>query len=349
MSVQAENIVDLITATLKDLGKFKLTNIAQKLQKYEAVRRLARKNRKVTSGGTSINTNVLVSYPEVAKTEGLYEPREYKIADGLKTTNVPWRHVTSNFMYEAREIAMNSGTAVQLLNLVKVRRMQGYLSLMELMERQIWSKPANSTNEKDIWGIFMGIVPAAGTPGFTGGNPAGFAGGYAGLDSNVYPGWRNWAGEYGAVTQTDLIRKVRQAIDKTNFVPVVTDIASYQSGTDCQIFVNHDTLQLIEELGRAQNESIGYDLGHMDGRVTIRGCTVNWAPQLDDAVLYPGDPVIGINFGELEAHFLSGFEMKESGPRSLDTNVNIVAVDIDTTMNLVNRNRRAHFYLRKAA
>ena len=347
MTIQAENVVDLITATLKDLGRFKLTNIAQKLQRYEAVRRFVRRDRKVVSGGTSINTNVLVSYPEVAKTEGLYEAREYKIADGLKPTNIPWRHVTSNFMYEAREIAMNSGTAVQLLNLVKVRRMQGYLSLMELMEKQIWGKPVNANDEKSIWGVFMSIVPATGPPGFTGGNPSGFPSGYAGLDSNVYPGWRNWAGEYSVVTQTDLIRKVRQAIDKTNFVPVVTDIASYQNGTDCQIFVDHDTLQQIEELGRAQNESIGYDLGHMDGRVTIRGCTVNWVPQLDDASFVADSPVIGINFGEFEPHFLSGFEMKESKPRSLDRNANIIACDIDTTMNLVNRNRRAHFYLKK--
>jgi uncharacterized protein (DUF1330 family) len=346
MTIQAQNISDLLQSTLEELGEFKLTNIATNLQKYEAAKRLFRKNRKITSSGTAINTNVLVSYPAVAKFEGLYESREYKTADGLKDTTVPWRHAHSSYVIEKHEITMNSG-ARRILDLLKVRRMQGYLSLFELWESAFWSKPVDSTDTKTIWGLFMSVVPANGTPGFIGGNPAGFAGGYAGLDSNTYPNWRNWAGNYGVVTQTDLIRKVREAIDKTNFIPVVTDIASYKSGTDCQIFVNYNTMQQIDELGRAQNESIGYDLGYMDGRVTIRGCTVNWVPQIDNTTLYPGNPVIGVNFGELEAHFLSGFDMVESKPRPLDRNPNIHAVDIDTTMNLVNRNRRAHFYLRQ--
>ena len=198
MALQAAQIADLITVTLRDLGRLKFTEIASTLTDYVALPNILQKYKVQYQSGHGIQWNVMFAQSDAAKNVGLYESDNVNIADIMTTANIPWRHCTTNYAFERREIQMNSNPA-RIVELVKTRRADAMLSLAELMETNLWSSPSSSSDSLKPFGIPHWIVaPTSGQEGFLGKNPTGFSDGAGGINSDLekFSGWRNYVADY---------------------------------------------------------------------------------------------------------------------------------------------------------
>lgn len=340
-TLQADNIADLVALTLRDLGPMKFTEIATDLQKHVALSRLMKKNKVGFSSGYGIQFQVMVKHSGAAKNVGLYAQDNVNVGDVMKQANLPWRHTTTNYSFERREIAMNRDPA-RIVELLKVRRIDGMISLAELMEKNFWKKPADSTNETDPYGVPYWIVKNN-TEGFNGGLPSGFTD-VGGLSPTTYPRWKNWTAQYTNVTKDDLVRKWRKAATYCGFEPAVEGIPQYSTGDRYGFYTNYDVLGTLEELLEAQNDNLGNDIASQDGRPVFRRTPVEWVPKLDDD---SDDPVYGMNWGVFKPTFLKGEFLREDGPSIVAGQHTTYAVHVDCTYNFECRNRRLCFVLAK--
>lgn len=346
-TIQVEAIRDMTQAALRELGRLKFTLIANDLQKY-TVKRLLQKERVTFSSGLGIERTVMVSNSNNARMTGLYNQDQYNVADHLKKIRAPWRHLTTNYAFDRRELLMNGAGPQRIVEILKVRRVDGMLSLIKLLEQQFWSKPADSTDELNMWGLPYWVVKSNNlTPGFIGGNPAGFADGAGGLSSTTYPNWSNWAGAYQAISKEDLVRKMREAHTKIQFTSPV-DHEDYRrgSGYRYRISAPYVVIQALEELAEHQNDNLGRDIASMDGKVVFKRNAIDWVPYLDaDA----DQPVYFTDYGTFHPFILRGDYLRENGPEPAAGQHNVMKVDIDLTANFLCVDRRSQAVLTKYA
>jgi hypothetical protein len=340
-TLQADSIADLVALTLRNLGKMKFTEIATDLQKHLAMKRLMKKNKVGFDSGYGIQFQAMVGHSSAAANVGLYAQDNVNVGDVMKVLNLPWRHTTTNYAFERREIAMNRDPS-RIVELLKARRIDGLISLAALMETNFWRKPSSSSDELAPYGVAYWIVKNN-TEGFNGGIPSGFSD-VAGLSPTTYPRWKNWTAQYTNVTKDDLIRKWRKAATFTDFEPPVDGIPSYDTGNGPGFFTNYDVLGTLEETLESQNDNLGPDIASQDGKVLFRRTPVTWVPVLEDDT---DDPVYGIAFKSFRPVFLKGEFLKEDGPAKVAGQHTTFAVHLDCTYNFECRNRRLNFVLGK--
>ena len=341
MPLQASDIADLITTTQADLGRLKWTDLYTPLQEYVAMPSLMVKERVSFNSGTSISTNVMVGNSGNARNTGLYAADNTNAADIMKTTSIPWRHSTTSYLIENREVSMNREPA-RIVDMVKTRRADAMIALAELMEANFWGKPVDSNDTETPWGIDYWLVANA-TEGFNGGVPAGFSD-VAGLDPAVYDKWRNWTAQYTDVTKIDLIRKMRQACTKTKFKSPIAQ-PNYNGPPKQGLYANYATIAAMEEVAEAQNDQLGNDLASKDGITLFRGMPLNYVPYLDSNAK---NPVFGINWADFKTAILSGEFLRESAPKEAATSHNVLETFVDLSYNFMLRDRRSHFRIQTA-
>ena len=344
-NLTVEQITDLVTTTQKELGRGKWEDLSTDLQDYEVLPRLLKKEKVKYGGAQGIQWNVQVTNSGAAKHVGLFGVDDVNVGDVMKTASIPWRHTTTNYAFDRREKAINSGAAA-IVDLIKVRRIDAMQSLADLMEDCFWSKPSDSTDDITPFGIDYWLVYNA-TEGFHGGNPSGFTDGAAGLSSTTYPRWANYSGQYTTVSKADLIRKLRKAHRLTDFKSPV-DIPDYRTGRGqtFTLYVNEATIAAMEDLGEAQNENLGRDLAPMDGSMSFRKCPIRYIPKLDADT---NNPIIGMNWGTFEIAFLKGEYMREDPPSRAPNQHTVLQCFIDLSWNLVCRNRRRNYIISKGS
>ncbi|HPP02742.1 MAG TPA: phage major capsid protein [bacterium] len=342
MSLTAEQIVDLLTTTQKDLGRLEWVNLTTDLQEYVALPKILKKESVKFSGGIGIQWNVKVAYTNSAHNVGLFEEDSLKIGDGMKTASIPWRHCSAHYAFERREVLMNRGP-YQIVDLYRSRRQDGQLSLAELMEQNFWGKPDDSTDEMTPYGVAYWVVKNS-TEGFNGGNPSGFSDGCGGLSSVTYPRWRNWTAQYAEITREDLVRKWRKAATFTKFISPVEGPKDYNRGDRYGYYTNYNVIGPLEELLDDRNDNLGPDLATNDGKVLFRRLPVVWVPYLESDST---DPIYGINWGVFQPVFLDGDYLHEEKPQAVSNSHNVFAVYIDCTFNFRCTDRRRLFVLYK--
>src|SRR3990167_7695910 len=101
--VSAESIADLIATTQRNLGRFHWEEIASDLQEYVALPNILKKEKVKFDSGTHTQWDVMVATAGSARNTGLYEEDVVVAADGMKQAVIPWRHPTTNYIYERRE------------------------------------------------------------------------------------------------------------------------------------------------------------------------------------------------------------------------------------------------------
>lgn len=343
MTIQQDQIRDLITTTQRELGELKFTELVSDIQEHVAMSELLRKNRVTFESGTGVQWNLMMGHSGAAKEVGLFETDSLDIQDQMVTANIPWRHVTVNYAIERREIAMNREPR-RLVELVKIRRSDAMASLAELMEQRFWTAPPSSSDNKRVYGCQYWIVHNGNLgDGFTGQAPSGFTD-VAGLSPSDYPRWRNWSANHdGAASLDDLVVKWREAAVKTMFKPIpnVTN-APYGSSAGMGYYTNYDVLGLLETRLNDQNDNLGNDLAPKDGKVIFRGVPVTYVPYMDRS---SAKPVYGINWGKFRPVFLSGEFMREMGPETAPNQHTTYVTFVDTTLNFTCYDRRRNFVL----
>lgn len=340
MALQADDIVDLITTTLRNLGENKWTDLTYDLQEHVAYSQLRNQMKAGYESGYGLQFNVVKGTSNNAKMTGLFDVDDLNATDQAITGNVPWRWMKTGYNFDKREVKMNM-TPRRIVDMVKQRRAGAMTDFAALFETQFWSKPADSTDNLNIFGLPYWVVQAN-TEGFNGGNPTGFTAGCAGISSSTYPRWANWTAQYVDVTKTDLIRKWRNAATKTVFKPPVMGNPDYNTGNKYGYYVPYSVLGLLEESLEGQNENLGNDIASKDGQVTFRRTPVQWVPFLDNDAT---NPIYGINWGVLKFSFLNGMFQTETPPMITPGAHNVIQVWQDSGGNLECFDRRRLFVL----
>lgn len=357
MPLADADIRDLVTGTLQRLGRLKFQQIAQSLQNYEVMGRMLRDNRVLFEpDGYGIKRTIMIDQSGAARMVGLHEPDVVNVGDVLTTIDIPWRHTTTNYAYERRELLENRGES-RIVDLMKVRRTDAMLGLTELMEDQSWDKPLDSSNKLDVFGFPYWVVWNT-TIGHTGLNPAGFSSGPGNLNASTNARWRNYSGSWptaiaanGTMAQ-DNISMLRTAYRKTGFKSPV-DVPDFRMGAGDQyrLYCGEVVLSNIENYAESQNLNLGRDVAAMDGVTTFRKNPIIWVPWLDANQLPKGETQGGtnrlymINWGYFYPVFLQGDYLRETEPDKSPTQHNTWVVHVDLTWNIlcVDRRRQAVF------
>lgn len=346
MPASDSDIIDLAISTQKNLGPAEFRQIAQNLTEYEVAGYMLKRDKVTVSSGNGINRRLMLDFTETSRWTKLYEGDEVVIGDTLREINVPWRHMVTYYGWDRRELLMNRGESM-LTNLMSVRRTSALLAQAELLENAYWSKPADSSDDRTMFGLFYWLVSSA-TTGFNGGNATGFSSGPGGLDASVDRNakWRNYTAQFAAITKADLIQKMRRGHRLIGFKsPVPGGVNTAQT---YRIYTGIENIEAIESLGESQNENLGKDIASMDGVMTFRGNPIVRIERLDST--YMSDrPLLFVNRDSQELEFLSGNVLRESEPDKVGGNHNLMAVFIDSTLNSLTMDRRRNAYFRYAA
>ncbi len=340
-TLQADNIVDMVTTTQKDLGRMKWTEIASDLQEYVAMDKLLKKEKVQYESGIGIQFNVMVDTTGQARNTGLFGTDNINQGDHMTVGSIPWRHATANYSFDRREVAMNRSPA-KIVDLVKQRRATCMIDQAVLHEGNFWGKPTDSNDNLKPYGIDYWIVRNA-TEGFTGGIPSGFSN-VGGISPTTYPNWKNWSAQYTNVTKDDFVRKMRKAATYTKFKSPATFDSYERSQKKYGYYTNYGGVGTLEELLEDQNDNLGNDIASKDGAVIFRRIPVEWVPQLDADT---ANPVYGINWSVFCPVVLAGEHMKENPPVPAPNQHTVMVVHVDTTLNWLCYNRRLCFVIYK--
>jgi hypothetical protein len=342
MALQADNIADLIIATQKELGRMKWTEITTDLQEHIAMPKLLRQEKvEFDSGGYGFQWNVMVTTAGSARNVGLYATDNVNVGDGMVTATAPWRHTTTSYAVDERELSMNRGAA-KVYDLVKSRRQMAMIDLAALMETDFFGKPTDSTDTVKPFGLYYWVVKN-GSAGFNGGNASGFTSGPGSLSASTYPRWSNYTAPYSAITHDDLVRAWRKASTFTNFMsPTGEQQPDYNTGNRYGYYTNYAVLGKLEEILESQNDNLGNDVASKDGMVLFRRTPVTWAPKLEaDST----NPVYGINWGVFKPVLLEGWYLKEDAPIRAPNQHTVRQVHVDLSYNYKCTDRRRLFVI----
>ena len=344
MTIQYQDIDDAVLLTqerLVERGAF--LDLQTDLTDHIAVREMWKGRQKKFSGGDGWDFQAQIDHNHSARTVGLYETDGSALTDTFITGSVDPRHINAHYIYDQREPAFQKG-GVAIVDLVKSRYVAMMVSLYELMETILWSKPVDSTDKKTPFGIQYWITKSA-SEGFNGGNPSGFSAGKAGIDQGTYARWANWTAQYAGVTKEDLLRKMRRAHRKSQFRSPVSHAQPELGSMSNGIYTSDPVIGLMEELLEDQNMNLGNDLASKDGRTLFKGTPITYAPKLDDDAQ---NPVYMLDWKWLAVGILEGWENQLTKPYMVPDKHLVRRVDLDCTLQMICTNLRRQAVLATA-
>lgn len=335
----SDDYVDLVTTTLKNMERKTYADISKMLRDHFFLEMILRKEHVTFSRGTGAQFNVKVSRSTSARNVKLNEVITPRINDYMKVVSVPWRHTNTHWAVEERALEMNMGDAEQLVDLIDTSRSSAYEDLADLMEGNCWGVPSSSSDEITPYGVGYYMVKSSGTPGFNGGAPSGFSD-VAGLSPTTYTNWKNWTGQYTAVTKGDLIAKIKEACWKIKFKTAFPKYSheAVKGPPSLAIVTTYSVKDAHENLIQSQNDNLGNDSAKYTDATYIKRAPVVASDYLTQNA--SDNPVYGFNFKWWQIRFLKGEYLKEGKPTPRQDQHRTIQTHVDCTYNLICRNRR---------
>lgn len=336
-----DQVNDFVQLTLSHFKKNKWTDLSLEHQEYVSAQIISSK-KVVEQGGKDISFRVKTRNTGNARITGLYAQDQAKVEDVMIDASVGWSKQTTNWSYDVDEDLFQSDPET-IISILKIREHDALSDMAELMEECMWSAPA-STADKRPMGIPFWLQKNNSTEGdFLGGNPSGFGAGAAGVDSNLYPRWRNWTFGYSEVSTLDMVRKFKKALAFTNFIPPVPHPQLGFGGAGYAAYTTYRVVEPLERLAESRNDNLGSDVARYINAVTIGGVPIKWVPFLENNDT--SDPIYGVNWKVLRPYVKSGGDMRRSKPMPAPghTQHTVRTVHIDNWMNWICFNRRACF------
>lgn len=353
-----DQVNDLFESTTRKQVKQGWVQNAQNLQIYHYMPRLATEKKRTFNSGTGIRLEISLETKEQAELSGMYATLTPQQVDVLTHFQLDLTQFRWYYTYDKIEIMMNANDDTRLMEEIKAKISNSFLSGAQLAERMFWSKPVDSTDVLTMKGIKYLLVWAAGggvgqTPVFTGGNPSGFNDVEnidASLSRNAH--WRNLTGTVAAYTKDDGLTAVRQAQRLCNFqtpVPNEGSInAKISSGSEC--YTNNAVITELEQTAEGRNQNLGNDLIRYFGSPTsgavLNSFPVHWVPQLDADT---GKPFFGINWATMDIGVLAGVDPMVIGPYQAPNQPTVMICDMEMRSNPICYSRRNNFYFRNGA
>lgn len=338
-----DQIHDFVTLTLSHFKKRKWTDLSLEHQHYVASGIITEKAVK-EQGGKDVSFRLKTKNTGNARNTGLFAQDSAKVEDVMIAANVPWAKQTGNYSYDVDEDIFQSDRET-IIEELKIREHDAMSDLAELNEENLWSSPVSAADKRPMGIPFWMQKDAVTTPdgGFNGGNPAGFSGGCAGVDSSLYPRWRNWTFGYNDVTSSDMVRKVKKSLAFTHFVaPVPHPELGYGDASHC-IYTTYRVQEPLERLAESRNDNLGNDVAKYINQVVIGGVPVKWVPYLEANDL--SDPLYGVCWRVFRPFVKKGCNMRRSKPMAAPGNTQhtVKTIHVDTWMNYICYNRRMTF------
>jgi hypothetical protein len=346
--LSARDFFDNVNATLDDLGPPKAEDIAQSAQDYPLYRKwFDKSNRENIIGGNGIGVrrNLANRTPDSAAHVGWADPDNVTIDDLTDNLQMDWVHATQSWgvIYQTDVLMNGNADAEKIFDLVKLRRQQAMLNLVEEIEEKAWSAPTSSSDKRNPWGITYWIVKNSST-GFYGGAPSGHTtvGNVSLTDS---PTFKNYTATYSLNSpfgKNNGIKQVRTAMRKCHFKSPIPKMDYSPEMDKFCLYVGDTTTEQAEEVGESQNENLKSDLApsaYAIESLRIRGRPLIWAPELDGDTSYP---IYGVNHATWEVRYLEGDWFRESNNDAPNQH-NIRQYFIDLTYNFLCFNRRKNF------
>jgi len=331
MGLQYSQIDDAVLLTQNKLVKRgAFVDMQTDLTDHVAVREMWKGRTKQFDGGDNWEFEMQMDHNHSARTVELFEDDASSLTDTMTKGEVSPRHVNAHYIYDQREKAFQKG-GVAVVDLIKTRYTGMMVSFYELMESLLWSKPTDSSNTKDPYGIAYWITKNA-SEGFNGGNPAGFTDGRAGVSTLDYPRFSNWTAQYATVAKDDLIRKMRRANRKTQFRSPVSHATPSVGGMQNGIYANDTVIGLMEETLEANNMNLGNDLASKDGKTMFKSTPITYAPKLDDDST---DPVYMIDWKWIAVGIMAGWQNNLTKPYMVKGKHLVRRVDLDASLNMI--------------
>ena len=341
MSLQINQIDDAVQLTLNNfVQKGSFVDMQTDITQHVAAREMWKNRKSKFEGGIEWEFQVQMDHNHSAKAVGLFEQDTGALKDTMTNGTVPQRHINAHFEYDQREPAFQRG-GTMIVDLIKTRTQAMHVSFYDFLEERLWTKPTDSSDTRNIYGIPYWIVKNA-TVGLTGANPTGFTAGAGNIDSTAYTRWKNFSGAYVTVDEDDLLDKMRRAHRETMFespMSHATPTFSAKNG----IYVNSDTYGALEKLFDTRNMNLGSDLGGK--AVQFKGTPITYAPYLDNDT---SDPVYMIDWKYMLVGCLAGWENNMTAPYMVPGKHTVRRVDLDASLNTLCVDRRRQTVLYKA-
>ncbi|MEM9354592.1 MAG: phage major capsid protein [Pseudomonadota bacterium] len=334
-----DQVDDFVQLTLPHFKRYKWTDISVDLQDYVTARIIQSKGVK-EQGGSKLSWTVKVKNTGNARNTGLYAQDITKVEDVTITAEVPWVKQTTNFSYDIDEELFQSDRET-IIDVLKIRDHDAMTSLAELHEENFWSAPTDAKDQRPNGVPFWFKKDPTTTPegAFNGGNPSGFAGGAAGIDSTVYTNWRNYTFGYSAVSTPDLVKKMKLAKARTRFKAPVPHPELGYGKVDYEILTTLRVTEPLERLAETRNDKLGADVAMYIDKVTVGGTPVSWVPYLE--ANDTSDPVYGICWKDFRPFCKKGAQNRRTRPQKSANQHTVREVHIDNWMNYEMLNRRS--------
>lgn len=338
MSLAFSDIDDAVLETQEQfIKKGAFVDMQTDLTDHVAVREMWEGKKKVFEGGADWRFDIQMDHNHSARAVGLFETDGSSLNDTMVKGNVPVRHVNAHYEYDLREPDFQRG-GTAIVDLVKSRYVAMMVSFYEYLEDILWSKPADSSDERTPYGLAYWVTKTTSTTGgFNGSNPTGFSSGRAGISTSTYSRWANYAVKYTNISKEDLIRKMREAARKTQFRSPISHAVPNLGGMKNGIYTNNDVIGLLEEALETQNMNLGNDIASKDGRTMFKGTPITYAPKLDDDST---DPVYMLDWKHLAIGVMAGWENNLTKPYQVPGKHLVRRVDLDVSLNMISDNLR---------
>lgn len=357
MPFTMEDMIDLVATTQRELGEGHFNSVAANLTDYPVATKLLRGTGdwvEEHGSGYGWERQIMYKHSGRAKMTKLDAVDNPGVDDVMGKWVFPWRHFTTDWSVERREILANRSPA-KIVDLVKVRSADAMTSLYELVEEQAWSAPASSANDEDLQGIPFYVQKNA-TEGFNGGLPSGWStiAGIDVTDAKYGDKLKNYTGTYTAISKPDWKRTATSMMRQIQFKNPVAVPEHGKVGHKYVIYINNRTATDLEEMGEAQNDNLGKDLAPYGisafgrngmGQLTFRGIELMYVPQLNSDT---SDPTYFINHNKLGFVFLKGDRMHMTKIDKNPYKHNWATTYYDNTGNFECTDRRSQGVLYKA-
>ena len=346
MPLQATGVADVLISSLNELGRLKFTDLMSDYQNTIALKRIFKKKKTTfeDGAGPEFQFNLMYDHNHSARHVPIGYVSVVDIPNLMASGKMPWRHTTWNWAVERRVIAMNKGNA-KIIDIALEQRIGAFGAAVILFEETLWRCPSAANFSLYPVGIPYFVVKSstdAATDttrdGFNGTVPSGYT-----YVANIDPTatntvrYRNYADAYTNITKSDLIKKLRRAHYKTDFMPLVDNIPQYDVGEDFGLYTNYKVVAAVEEILESQNDNLGNDVASKDGKAEFARIPFTPVKILDNDT---DDPLYLLNWSNLGAKALQDEWMHEKHFPAEANQPTISMTNTDCTWNMYCNNRR---------
>lgn len=264
----------------------------------------------------------------------------------------------THYVYDERESGVDGSDPSQILKHLDMQAADMMDGFAKKNNEWFLTLPVapNTTNAKPK-GLLYWVVKSSSTAsqdfGFNGSNPSGYSD-VAGLDrtSASYAKLKNGTFVYGSLTNTDGLRKLADAINKSNFKAPYDNKGEASTERRYLLLSHYTPWMTYQDLLFGANDNIGSDMGkyRSDNTIKFRGIDWTWDSMFDDSTSPAYDsvePIYGIDLNSWHAKKRGKWFMKNKTVE-LSSPHNLVVVWMDSIYNFACVNPRTNFVGHKA-